>query len=165
MVDPEEFSNPPTPGEDVQPPYHSPSPMSPTAGSPFRPAPLTGLAEAMSRTNNSGSPGSPGGAPSSPVSPGGFRRGHSRQASLGTTMTSPSTRRRSVESTISLIREAVDGRGEDDQELEAMADRVSSPNNKPPGAIGAATAGATPGADGQRFVGGFMPGHMPSKSQ
>jgi serine/threonine-protein phosphatase 2B catalytic subunit len=42
------------------------------------------------------------------------RRSHSRTASLGTTMTSPSTRRRSLESTISLIREAVDPREEDE---------------------------------------------------
>lgn len=38
----------------------------------------------------------------------GFRHGHARQQSLGTTKTSPSTRRRSVENTISLIREAVE---------------------------------------------------------
>lgn len=37
-----------------------------------------------------------------------FKRGHSRQQSLGTTKTSPSTRRRSVENTISLIKEAVE---------------------------------------------------------
>lgn len=36
-----------------------------------------------------------------------FRKGHGRQSSLGTTMTSPSTRRRSLENTISLIREAM----------------------------------------------------------
>jgi serine/threonine-protein phosphatase 2B catalytic subunit len=46
-------------------------------------------------------------SPMSPMSPGSpFRRGHARNASLGTTMTSPSTRRRSIESTISLIHEA-----------------------------------------------------------
>jgi serine/threonine-protein phosphatase 2B catalytic subunit len=57
-----------------------------------------------------GSPvsGSPG--PGSPTTPGGsFRRGHARQASLGTTMTSPSTRRRSLESTMSLIQGVWDG--------------------------------------------------------
>ncbi|KAF8581287.1 Metallo-dependent phosphatase [Ramaria rubella] len=42
-----------------------------------------------------------------------FKRGHARQQSLGTTKTSPSTRRRSVESTISMIREAVEGKTED----------------------------------------------------
>lgn len=36
-----------------------------------------------------------------------FRKGHGRQSSLGTTMTSPSTRRRSLENTISMIREAM----------------------------------------------------------
>ncbi|KAJ7512438.1 serine/threonine-protein phosphatase 2B catalytic subunit A1 [Mycena galericulata] len=57
-----------------------------------------------------GSPvaGSPG--PNSPTTPStAFRRGHGRQASLGTTMTSPSTRRRSLESTMSLIQGVWDG--------------------------------------------------------
>lgn len=36
-----------------------------------------------------------------------FRRHHRRQSSLGTTRTSPSTRRRSLENTISMIREAM----------------------------------------------------------
>ena len=55
-------------------------------------------------------------SPISPSSPSGagimpFRRGHGRQASLGTTNTSPSTRRRSMETTISMIQEAMDGKG------------------------------------------------------
>ncbi|KAG6877360.1 3',5'-cyclic-nucleotide phosphodiesterase (PDEase) (3':5'-CNP) [Termitomyces sp. T32_za158] len=59
-----------------------------------------------------GSPGTPSAvySPTSPTSPGGFKRGHSRQASLGTTMTSPSTRRRSLESTMSMIAGVLDGR-------------------------------------------------------
>ncbi|KAJ7201571.1 serine/threonine-protein phosphatase 2B catalytic subunit A1 [Mycena pura] len=58
-----------------------------------------------------GAIGSPNGqSPGSPTSPGAaFRRGHGRQASLGTTMTSPSTRRRSLESTMSLIQGVWDG--------------------------------------------------------
>ncbi|KAJ7098257.1 Metallo-dependent phosphatase-like protein [Mycena epipterygia] len=57
-----------------------------------------------------GSPVSGSPSPNSPTSPGGtFRRGHGRQASLGTTMTSPSTRRRSLESTMSLIQGVWDG--------------------------------------------------------
>ncbi|KAJ7486665.1 Metallo-dependent phosphatase-like protein [Mycena latifolia] len=43
-------------------------------------------------------------------SPTAFRRGHARQASLGTTMTSPSTRRRGLEDTISLIQGVWDGK-------------------------------------------------------
>ncbi|KAJ8587253.1 serine/threonine protein phosphatase 2B [Rhizopogon salebrosus TDB-379] len=39
-----------------------------------------------------------------------FKGRHGRQASLGTTMTSPSMRRRSLESTISMIQEALDGK-------------------------------------------------------
>ncbi|KAJ6555226.1 Metallo-dependent phosphatase [Mycena sp. CBHHK59/15] len=50
----------------------------------------------------------PGSTPSpSPTSP--IRRGHARQASLGTTMTSPSTRLRGLESTMSLIQGVWDG--------------------------------------------------------
>ena len=72
-------------------------------------------------------------APSSPISPQTptlssgpgtpFRRGHGRQASLGTTMTSPSTRRRSIESTMSLLKEVVDGK--EDAEYEQLADQVA----------------------------------------
>ncbi|KAG2340905.1 hypothetical protein BDR05DRAFT_966138 [Suillus weaverae] len=58
------------------------------------------------------------GSPTSLPSPGGmgpprtpFKGRHGRQASLGTTTTtSPSTRRRSLESTISMIQEALDGK-------------------------------------------------------
>jgi serine/threonine-protein phosphatase 2B catalytic subunit len=51
-------------------------------------------------------PGSPGSLPSKVP----FKGRHGRQASLGTTMTSPSTRRRSLESTISMIQEALEGK-------------------------------------------------------
>ncbi|KAJ3491189.1 hypothetical protein NLI96_g880 [Meripilus lineatus] len=58
-----------------------------------------------------------GSAPPSPTSP-----GH-----LGTTMTSPSTRRRSVESTMSLIKEAYDpSQAVQDPELEKLAEQVAS---------------------------------------
>ena len=69
----------------------------------------------------------------SPTSPGGLsftRRGHGRHASLGTTMTSPSTRRRSLESTISLIKESLDGGGSQDRELEKLAEQLSSPTKE-----------------------------------
>ncbi|KAE8267263.1 hypothetical protein A4X09_0g5090 [Tilletia walkeri] len=64
--------------------------------------------------------------PGTPTSPGGgavlgnsHRRGHSRGASLGTTQSSPSNRRRSLESTISLIREAMEGKdGKDEETLQ-----------------------------------------------
>lgn len=84
-------------------------------------------------TSNLGSPGTNSplsggiGSPSSPTSPGIFRRGHGRQSSLGTTSTSPSTRRRSIESTVSMIREVVDGKAESNAEIEAIADSLSSP--------------------------------------
>ena len=71
-------------------------------------------------------PGSPL-SPTSPISGSSpFRRGHGRQASLGTTMTSPSTRRRSLESTMSLIQEAWDGKTPmQDPELVKLADSIA----------------------------------------
>ena len=50
---------------------------------------------------------------------------------MGTTMTSPSTRRRSIESTISLLKEAADGK--EDAEFEQLADQVAG-NGKSKGA-------------------------------
>jgi len=146
LVDPEEYSNPGTPSEEQIGTGTGPGGFAAPAAAGGKPAPLTGLADAMSKVT--GAPPSPG----SPISPGGFRRGHSRQASLGTTMTSPSNRRRSVESTISLIREAVDGRGEDESELSALAESISSP-------------GRPSSTESDRFVGGFASGHAPTKSQ
>lgn len=70
-------------------------------------------------------PSSPAmGSPVTPSSPGAvpFRRGHARQASLGTTMTSPSTRRRSLESTMSLIQGVLDGK--DDSRGKAAPGRI-----------------------------------------
>jgi len=88
-----------------------PSPSEETAS----PVPATGVSAALERviaspgsTPTSSTPGSTLPAIGPPS-----RRGHGRTASLGTTMTSPSTRRRSLESTISLIREAVDPREEE----------------------------------------------------
>ena len=69
------------------------------------------ISPTLSKINTSPAPSST--SPTSPISPGsagGPRRGHSRQASLGTTMTSPSTRRRSLESTMSLIQGVLDGK-------------------------------------------------------
>jgi serine/threonine-protein phosphatase 2B catalytic subunit len=67
-------------------------------------------------TPHSGTPGSPG-------TPGSFRKGHGRNSSLGTTMTSPSTRRRSLESTVSLIREAIE---KDDKHMEDLAESMAT---------------------------------------
>jgi len=84
---------------------------------------------------------SPSGAPSSPTSPTApgtpFRRGHGRQSSLGTTSTSPSTRRRSIENTKSLLRDVVEGKVSEgkDNELEALADTLTSPVRKRSGSI------------------------------
>jgi serine/threonine-protein phosphatase 2B catalytic subunit len=55
-----------------------------------------------------------------------FRRGHGRQASLGTTMTSPSTRRRGLEDTISLIQGVWDGKAAPPAEG-SIAEEAASP--------------------------------------
>lgn len=90
------------------------------------------LPETPRRGSGSGSPSPTNGAPG-----GHFKRGHSRQSSLGTTMTSPSTRRRSLEGTLQMIRQAMDAK---DQVIENLADEVA-----------AGTAdGATPGSPGRR---------------
>jgi serine/threonine-protein phosphatase 2B catalytic subunit len=96
-----------------------PSPVRSSGAAPWYPngappvSPET-LAAALSSSNpppsSPSSPITPGSPTSPPLTP--FRRGHGRQASLGTTMTSPSNRRRSIESTISLIQEAWDGKEE-----------------------------------------------------
>lgn len=79
-------------------------------------AALSSASLASSQSNSSvGGPSTPTSPTSSP-SKMPFRGRHGRQASLGTTRTSPSTRRRSLESTISMIQEALDGK-----DLEAAA--------------------------------------------
>ncbi|KAI4522636.1 Metallo-dependent phosphatase [Schizophyllum commune Loenen D] len=76
--------------------------------------------------------GSPARTPSSPGTPTAgtpFKRGHGRQASLGTTMTSPSTRRRSLESTMSLIQGVWTGQTpsvqEGDESVEGLAEKLA----------------------------------------
>lgn len=92
-----------------------------------------------SRSNESAppTPGSPAG-PASPDLSGhppsaarGHRRGHSRNSSLGTTATSsPSNRRRSLESTVNMIREALAGEeGVDESSFEKLAESVASPSS------------------------------------
>lgn len=59
----------------------------------------------------------------------GFRRGHARQASLGTTTTSPSTRRRSIESTMSLIQGVWDGQEQrimEAEEVDVLTQKLGS---------------------------------------
>ncbi|KAH8796250.1 Metallo-dependent phosphatase-like protein [Flagelloscypha sp. PMI_526] len=94
-------SLPTTPSGDVDKPPVSPSGVAETIEEKIKTGNMTPI--------NTSFPGAgPGSAasPPSPASPAGAspaRRGHARNASLGTTMTSPSTRRRSLESTRSLI--------------------------------------------------------------
>ncbi|KAJ7636913.1 serine/threonine protein phosphatase 2B [Roridomyces roridus] len=105
------------------------------------PPPLA-LNTSVGSNSNTGlpSPLSGGASPSSPTTPNSaFRRGHGRQASLGTTMTSPSTRRRSIESTMSLIQGVWEGQAPpaDSIEEESPAD-VASVNGDGRPANGAA---------------------------
>lgn len=118
--------------------------------------PPNGVTAALEKivTNEQATPNSPIGPPS-PTSPGTplssgpspFRRGHGRQASLGTTMTSPSTRRRSLESTMSLIKEVYDGKSAAaDPELDKLANQVA---NSSAGKHGTTSSGrSTPAATG-----------------
>jgi serine/threonine-protein phosphatase 2B catalytic subunit len=91
-------------------------------GSNAFPLPLTISTSPL--TLGGSAPGTPVLSPTSPTaSP--FRRGHVRQASLGTTMTSPSTRRRSIESTMSLIQDALDGKSKSIPEVSELAEKYS----------------------------------------
>ncbi|TIB75104.1 Metallo-dependent phosphatase [Wallemia mellicola] len=101
------FSQPGTPTNIDEPLSYSAangvgSPMSPQSG-PSSPASI-GSSPSIGPTIGHGHSQSYAYTPSTP-----FRRGHhARQQSLGTTSTSPSNRRRSLDQTISLIREAMD---------------------------------------------------------
>ncbi|CAE6339647.1 protein phosphatase 3, catalytic subunit [Rhizoctonia solani AG-1 IB] len=123
LIDPaEHFSNASTPAEEL--PQSMSTGFIPTHASTGSLASSLEAAIAIG-TAELGSPGAPG-SPHSAGGPGGFKRGHGRASSLGTTMTSPSTRRRSIESTISLIREAVDGRSdENDAAVDQMVDQFA----------------------------------------
>ena len=114
-------SLPQTPAEDSVPP------VSPNGVTAALEQVIAGTSPAPINTSAAASPGSPI-SPTSPLSASAspFRRGHGRQASLGTTMTSPSTRRRSLESTMSLIQEAWDGKSPlQDPELVKLADSIA----------------------------------------
>lgn len=108
------------------------SPSQPSSPVSFTRDPFSDEPMAQSPINSPGSPGSgtqsPIGSPSSGGMP--WRRGHQRQQSLGTTKTSPSTRRRSLENTMNLIKDVVDGRaaGSDSEQVAEIADTLSSPS-------------------------------------
>ena len=95
----------------------------------------------LSRINTTSSTSA---SPVSPVgtSPGGFKRGHSRQASLGTTMTSPSTRRRSLESTMSLIQGVLEGNRleEQDDVVDNLTNRLAGSSVQSQGTSGVGPA-------------------------
>lgn len=87
----------------------------------------TAVSNSPASSPSPATPSSPVSATSSPQAP--FKRGHARQASLGTTTTSPSTRRRSIESTMSLIHGVWDGKekttiSEQDEAVEGLAEKL-----------------------------------------
>jgi serine/threonine-protein phosphatase 2B catalytic subunit len=94
---------------------------------------LSQLATASPHSISPASPGSPvtPTSPGTPAMPGAFRVGHRRQASLGTTKTSPSTRRRSLEGTMALIKEVVDGGDQADQDWAKVADNLAGTPGAP----------------------------------
>lgn len=105
-------SNPPTPNEspDVMSPHDSPA-----LGTPGSPSSL-----------GSGGPESP--------PPTSWKPGHGRRTSLGTTGSSPSTRRRSLDMTMNMIHQIVggpDGQAQD-RDIERIADVISSPISSSP---------------------------------
>ncbi|TXT04889.1 hypothetical protein VHUM_03972 [Vanrija humicola] len=105
--------------------------IDPDEDKPASPSP-TGTALPPLNTNVSASDIA---SPVSPATPGGtgWRRGHGRQASLGTTRTSPSTRRRSLENTMELIRDVVGGRDANaDSNVRELAEVISSPSRTRP---------------------------------
>jgi len=147
LIDPESeeaknLSNPTTPPEyDEEPGSAGGFPFdSSHSSTPTTPA-ISGVADPSRLQDALGS------LPTTPT--GSFRRGHARQSSLGTTMTSPSNRRRSIESTRSLLREAVDGKV-DETDLKRVAEQISSPTSpsarhQANGSLDSATRGISSG--------------------
>jgi serine/threonine-protein phosphatase 2B catalytic subunit len=125
------------PASPMQSVPHTPS----EPGSPLMESPLARAGAVIGQTAPSGSAGgdSPVGSPGSPSSPNvsgmTWRRGHSRQASLGTSNnSSPSNRRRSLDKTMHLIRDVVKGEDAkgDGAELSMLAEEISSPTRPKP---------------------------------
>ncbi|KAF5340295.1 hypothetical protein D9611_007868 [Ephemerocybe angulata] len=122
-------SQPTTPGEQLG----DAAPLNPNGVAAGLEQAIASGSPPLSRINTGSSEGAGGsGSPSpvgSPVVGGpGFRRGHARNASLGTTMTSPSTRRRSLESTMSLIQGVLEGTTEsanEDEQMDGLTSRLA----------------------------------------
>lgn len=105
------------------------SPASPSGSGPASPSNTSiSTMDAISiDTSAPASPITPSPSSASPSTPN-WRRGHNRQTSLGTTRTSPSNRRRSLENTMELIRDVVDGRDSAaDKSVRDIAEVISSP--------------------------------------
>ncbi|GLB39091.1 putative serine threonine-protein phosphatase [Lyophyllum shimeji] len=128
-------SQPATPSDSMDSPPPPVSANGVTAG--IEKAISSGKLSQISTTSPTGTPNTASTSsvysPTSPTSPAsaGFKRGHSRQASLGTTMTSPSTRRRSLESTMSMIAGVLDGKlTEGDEQASDSADAAKDRDSR-----------------------------------
>lgn len=130
---------------------NSTAPSSPDGGTRSPSSPALGSEEFNKDDMSPGSPTIGEGTPTNASAR--FKKGHGRQSSLGTTMTSPSTRRRSLENTISMIREAM---SKPDEDMEQLAEMVaggtgsesprspSSPRNSLQGGIPATPGSPSP---------------------
>jgi serine/threonine-protein phosphatase 2B catalytic subunit len=114
----------------------SPSPGG-DAGAPPPPDHLADRLEEVARGTSPASSVSPA-TPASPATPSspslpaaGWRGGgHRRQQSLGTTKTSPSNRRRSLEGTMALIKDVVEGQDGADGDWRKLADTLTDGGEK-----------------------------------
>ncbi|KAJ9098612.1 3',5'-cyclic-nucleotide phosphodiesterase (PDEase) (3':5'-CNP) [Naganishia friedmannii] len=136
-------SNPSTPSMEGSPMLAgSPTETPPVLNNPFAMPAVSPASTAEPTTPGTAeSPrgvGSPHGLGSpileSPTGPSGpWKPGHGRRFSLGTTKGSPSNRRRSLDQTMALMKEVLEGKdvraGEDDKGIERIADSISSPIN------------------------------------
>ena len=73
------------------------------------------------------------GSPISPMDGAPWKPGHGRRTSLGTTKGSPSNRRRSLDQTMHMIRDVVEGKDaqNNDASIERIAEAISSPTSSP----------------------------------
>ncbi|KAH7098079.1 Metallo-dependent phosphatase [Auriculariales sp. MPI-PUGE-AT-0066] len=133
LVDPDDplamemFGSPASPGMEGGPSSPQDVLMDNMSPSPEPHTPTLSGGEGSARNSLPPSPITPGSMSplASPSSGSIFRRGHGRAQSLGTTTTSPSTRRRSIESTMSLIKETMSGEAQNG-EMESLANKVAT---------------------------------------
>ncbi len=109
------------------------SPASPMASAVTTPSEEGSPILSPRESPNLGDIGSPSSPLSSPMDGQPWKPGHGRRTSLGTTKGSPSNRRRSLDQTMHLIRDVVEGKeaGSNDSPIERIAEAIGSPTNSP----------------------------------